>query len=133
MSNRWQRHHIRTIISVQFYRRQSKVKPDPNHLYKFVLPRPHHDHSGKSVTTFKSLLDKHLSRIPDEPSLPGYSVQRCAETNSIINFKTVYCFKWSTRISLCSNSRRRHRRRRSLDGENVSKKTKTFVQDGNQT
>jgi hypothetical protein len=58
-----------------------------------VLPRPLRDHSGKSVTTFKSLLDKHLSRIPDEPSLPGYSVQRCAETNSIINFKTVHCFK----------------------------------------
>ena len=50
-----------------------------------ALPREIRDISNVSVDTFKSHLDKLLSRIPDQPGIPGYAGQRAAATNSIID------------------------------------------------
>ena len=38
--------------------------------------------AGVSVLSFKNALDKHLSAIPDQPKLPGYSL--AAENNSLL-------------------------------------------------
>jgi len=39
------------------------------------------------VDSFKTELDKYLGSIPDEPHIPGYTLYRRAESNSIINMR----------------------------------------------
>jgi len=41
-----------------------------------------------SVDKFKNALDKFLCTVPDEPQIPGYTMYRRADTNSLANFGT---------------------------------------------
>ena len=43
--------------------------------------------TGCSKDKFKTELDKYLFRVPDEPLMPGYTIMRRAESNSIIHMK----------------------------------------------
>ena len=47
------------------------------------LPMEIRNISGVSVDTFKHHLDKLLTRVPDQPGVPGYAGSRAAATNSI--------------------------------------------------
>ena len=47
------------------------------------LPKEIRNISGVSVETFKRHLDKLLTRVPDQPGVPGYAGSRAAATNSI--------------------------------------------------
>ena len=38
-----------------------------------------------SVENFKCILDRYLQTVPDEPQIPGYISQRCADTNSLLD------------------------------------------------
>ena len=51
------------------------------------LPGYLRDLTGCGKKKFKTELDKYLFRIPDEPLMPGYTIMRRSETNSIINMK----------------------------------------------
>ena len=42
--------------------------------------------TGVSVVEFKAALDRHLRSTPDEPLIPGYTMYRTAETNSILDW-----------------------------------------------
>ena len=48
------------------------------------LPTHLRNMTNVSVTTFKTHLDRYLSMIPDQPSIPGYVSHRAAESNSLI-------------------------------------------------
>ena len=37
------------------------------------------------MDSFKRRLDRYLSTIPDEPQIPGYTAQRRAESNSLLD------------------------------------------------
>ena len=50
-----------------------------------ALPKEVRNITGVSVETFKLHLDRCLTNIPDQPSVPGYSGQRAAASNSIIH------------------------------------------------
>ena len=61
------------------------------------LPKELRDKSKCSLEDFKELLDNHLSRIPDEPNLPGdeYTPSRvnhfdAKPTNSIIGYSSTH-------------------------------------------
>ena len=41
------------------------------------------------LEVFKSSLDSHLMRIPDEPQITGYTACRRASTNSLISMNNV--------------------------------------------
>ena len=51
------------------------------------LPEDIRNLTGCSINTFKSRLDRHLSTIPDEPLITGYTSFRCANSNSIIDMR----------------------------------------------
>ena len=40
--------------------------------------------SGCTVDTMKHKLDKYLATVPDEPQLQGYTAQRQADSNSLL-------------------------------------------------
>ena len=50
-----------------------------------TLPRELRSVTGCSVDSFKRKLDRYLQSIPDEPQIPGYTAQRRAETNSLLD------------------------------------------------
>ena len=50
-----------------------------------TLPQEVRNLTGCTVEHFKRSLDKYLRDIPDEPQIPGYTLMRRAETNSIIH------------------------------------------------
>ena len=50
-----------------------------------VLPKPLRDISGVKLEAFKSALDCFLRTIPDESQIPGYTLCRRADSNSIIH------------------------------------------------
>ena len=50
-----------------------------------ILPKHIRNISGVCVATFKYHLDKLITAIPDQPSVPGYAGQRAAATNSLIH------------------------------------------------
>ena len=50
-----------------------------------VLPKHVRNITGVSANTFKHHLDKLLSTVPDQPSIPGYSGGRAAASNSILH------------------------------------------------
>ena len=50
------------------------------------LPKHIRDNTNCDVNTFKSRLDKFLSRIPDQPLIPGYTAYRLCDTNSILDW-----------------------------------------------
>ena len=52
-----------------------------------TLPNTLRNLTGCSKDKFKTELDKYLFRIPDEPLMPGYTMMRRSESNSIINMK----------------------------------------------
>ena len=54
------------------------------------LPRSIRNARNCTVLEFKTKLDKYLSRIPDEPQLPGYTACRSADTNSLLDMIDVY-------------------------------------------
>ena len=50
-----------------------------------ILPARIRNMTGCSVDCFKRKLDGYLNTVPDEPQIPGYTAQRRAETNSLID------------------------------------------------
>ena len=50
-----------------------------------ILPKELRNISNVSAENFKNHLDKLLSQIPDEPGVPGYTGNRTASSNSIID------------------------------------------------
>ena len=52
-----------------------------------ALPKHLRDMQNVPLEKFKSALDKHISSIPDEPQLPGYTACRRAISNSIIDMQ----------------------------------------------
>ena len=50
-----------------------------------ILPARIRNTTGCSVDCFKRKLDGYLNTVPDEPQIPGYTAQRRAETNSLID------------------------------------------------
>jgi hypothetical protein len=51
------------------------------------LPAHIRNITGCTVDSFKTELDKYLGSIPDEPQIPGYTLYRRAESNSIIHMR----------------------------------------------
>ena len=49
------------------------------------LPSHLRNMTNVSVNTFKTHLDRYLSLIPDQPSIPGYVSHRASESNSLIH------------------------------------------------
>ena len=59
-----------------------------------ILPREIRNMTECTVDMFKRHLDKYLSTVPDEPQIPGYTAQRRAESNSILDlakFASAHC------------------------------------------
>ena len=59
-----------------------------------ILPSAIRNITDCSVDSFKRRLDKFLSTVPDEPQIPGYTAQRRAESNSLLDMTclaTAYC------------------------------------------
>lgn len=50
-----------------------------------TLPAELRNITGCTVDCFKRVLDKYLKTVPDEPQIPGYTAQRRAETNSLLD------------------------------------------------
>jgi hypothetical protein len=50
-----------------------------------MLPREIRNIRRSSVDKLKKVLDKFLSKVPDEPLIPGYTMFRRAENNSLIH------------------------------------------------
>ena len=50
-----------------------------------VLPDDIRNLSGCTVDTFKHRLDRYLASVPDEPQIQGYTAQRRAESNSLLD------------------------------------------------
>ena len=50
-----------------------------------TLPAKVRNITGCSIDTFKAKLDRHLSLVPDEPQIQGYTAQRRSETNSLLD------------------------------------------------
>ena len=50
-----------------------------------TLPLAIRNISGCTVDSFKRRLDKYLQTIPDEPQIPGYTAQRRADSNSLLD------------------------------------------------
>ena len=50
-----------------------------------ILPYHIRNLSGCTVDIFKNALDKFMRCIPDEPLIPGYTLYRRAESNSIVD------------------------------------------------
>ena len=50
-----------------------------------TLPVELRNTTGCTVDSFKRRLDRYLSTIPDEPQIPGYTAQRRAESNSLLD------------------------------------------------
>ena len=53
------------------------------------MPKSIRDMKNVTVEKFKNSLDRHLSSIPDEPQIHGYTGCRRADSNSILDMKTV--------------------------------------------
>ena len=51
-----------------------------------TLPKSLRDRTNCTPEAFKASLDAHLSSIPDEPSVPGLTQYKRAETNSLIDW-----------------------------------------------
>ena len=49
------------------------------------LPKTVRNTTGCSVDSFKRQFDKFLSIVPDEPQIPGYTAQRQADSNSLLD------------------------------------------------
>ena len=50
-----------------------------------TLPLEIRNITGCTVDSFKRRLDRYLKTIPDEPQIPGYTAQRRAESNSLLD------------------------------------------------
>ena len=50
-----------------------------------TLPAELRNITGCTVDSFKRRLDRYLNTIPDEPQIPGYTAQRRAESNSLLD------------------------------------------------
>ena len=51
-----------------------------------MLPQELRNMTGCTMDKFKSALDKYLSKIPDEPLIPGLTKYRRTDTNSLIDW-----------------------------------------------
>ena len=49
------------------------------------LPREIRNITCCKVEAFKTALDRYLRLVPDEPQIPGYTAQRRAESNSLLD------------------------------------------------
>ena len=52
-----------------------------------AMPKSVRNATNCSKEKFKALLDEELAKIPDEPQIPGYTAQRRADSNSIIDMR----------------------------------------------
>ena len=60
-----------------------------------LLPADIRNLSGCNVDRFKNRLDRYLERVPDEPQIHGYTAQRRAESNSLIDMaKLAKALQW---------------------------------------
>ena len=50
-----------------------------------IMPQHIRDIKNCSVDSFKRRLDAFLGTVPDEPQIPGYTAQRRAESNSLLD------------------------------------------------
>ena len=78
--------HVRTRAPrrIQSIRRASFGIKGPR-LFN-CLPKHIRNLKGVTVNKFKSQLDKFLSTIPDEPLIPGYTMYRRVNSNSILDW-----------------------------------------------
>ena len=53
------------------------------------IPRSIQNISGCSIEMFKSFLDRFLKLVLDEPLIPGYTVMRRADSNSLLHLKVI--------------------------------------------
>ena len=56
-----------------------------------ALPKELREITNCSVTVFKNKLDKFLSKIPDQPSVDGYTSGRQAASNSLLSQIPLFC------------------------------------------
>ena len=54
-----------------------------------TLPVELRNITGCTVESFKRRLDRYLITIPDEPQIPGYTAQRRAESNSLLDMTSL--------------------------------------------
>ena len=64
--------------------REASLPVNGQQLYN-ILPPAIRNISGCSVDSFKRKLDKFLETVPDEPLIQGYTAQRRAESNSLLD------------------------------------------------
>ena len=50
-----------------------------------AMPQHVRDATNVPVASFKKILDRYLSNVPDEPLIPGYTARKQAETNSLLH------------------------------------------------
>ena len=50
------------------------------------LPQNIRDTTNCDINAFKARLDKFLSKVPDQPLIPGYTAYRQCDTNSLLDW-----------------------------------------------
>ena len=60
-----------------------------------TLPLELRNMNNCSLESFKCQLDKYLKTVPDEPLVPGYTLYRRAESNSLIHMSRHRSASWS--------------------------------------
>ena len=63
-----------------------------------TLPQELRNLTGCKVDSFKRSLDKFLRGVPDEPQIPGYTAQRRAESNSLLDMARLHNSHEETRV-----------------------------------
>ena len=56
-----------------------------------ALPAEVRNTTGCSVDQFKQTLERFLCTVPDEPQIPGYTSQRRADTNNLLDMAHFAC------------------------------------------
>ena len=65
-----------------------------------TLPRDIRNMTGCKVDTFKRRLDNYLSTIPDEPQVLGYTAQRRANSNSVLDMAKFVNAHWPSQVEV---------------------------------
>ena len=65
-----------------------------------TLPRDIRNMTGCKVDTFKRRLDNYLSTIPDEPQVLGYTAQRRADSNSVLDMAKFVNAHWPSQVEV---------------------------------
>ena len=69
------------------------------HLFN-TLPRDIRNMTGCKVDMFKRRLDNYLSTIPDEPQVLGYTAQRRADSNSVLDMAKFVNAHWPSQVEV---------------------------------